>query len=232
MSLQQQETYNILVLGASGRTGTQIVKALASHPRSPSVHAFCRDPSKLVHEGEDGLFDSIVKGDAKSPADLRRAIETTNANLVIVAIGDGDSLKKTDTRTASARALVQVLLKSDFDDVNVLIVSSNGTAPSTIKIGLGMGKLITYHLRHILQDHKGQEDAFKPIAHRTFTIRPTALTDGKHSPAIVEFGDHQKAPTIHIDRSDVARYAAKKIFTSGAFNGTIVNITGSKKNKQ
>lgn len=226
----QQQTYSILVLGASGRTGTQISKHLATHPQKPNLHAFCRSPSKLQQQQD--IFHSIIKGDAKNTSDLHRAIQTTNAKIVVVAIGDGDNLSKTNTRTESARALVEVLLNPEFHDVNVLVVSSNGTAPSTIRIGMGMGKLITYHLRHILRDHKGQEDAFKPIAHRTFTIRPTALTDGKHNPTILEFGDNQKAPTIHIDRSDVGRYAADKIFTSGTFDGRVVNITAARKSRQ
>ena len=234
---QQQYINSILVIGASGRTGIQIMKHLASHPNRPRVHAFCRSPTKLAEAKKDRIFHSIIKGDATDPQDLERAIQSTHAQCVVVAVGNGDNLGKTDIRTTSALALAQVLQKPQFEHIKTLVVSSNGTAPSKIRIGMGMGKLIQYHLRHVLKDHQGQEAAFVPILGRTLIVRPTALTDGKHNPELVEFGDVERAPTIHIDRSDVAHYVAKQILghTSEGdpfSGGRVINLTAAKKSRK
>lgn len=106
---------------------------------------------------------------------------------------------------------------------------STGAGPTEIIVGLGVGKLIEHHLRHVLKDHDGQESAFldNGLADRTVIIHPTSLTDGKANGKIVEFGYKVKSPTIHIDRGDVAVYVVKEA-CSGSFREKAVNITGKK----
>uniref|UniRef100_A0A7S2EVM8 NAD(P)-binding domain-containing protein n=1 Tax=Trieres chinensis TaxID=1514140 RepID=A0A7S2EVM8_TRICV len=217
---------SVLVLGATGRTGLEIVRQLAHHKNKPAVHAFCRNPKKLSSH-DTTLCASVLSGDARSSEDLHRAVEETNADVVVVCVGNGDGTKKTDIRTASAQALVDVLKKSPYHHVRVVVVSSNGARKSRIIVGMGIGKLISYHLRYVLADHTGQEAAFETMNERTVVIRPTSLTDGKAKGKFVEFGDKEKPRTIKIDRSDVAAYAVEEICgktTSPA--GKVVNITG------
>ena len=224
--------HSILVIGATGRTGKEIMKELSKHPADPRVHAFCRNPDKL-NEGNNShrTYHSVIKGNARDPNDLSDTLTKTKANIVIVAVGNGDSVKKSDIRTVSAQALCLVLQENpEFDHVHVVVVSSTGAGGSKIKIGLGMGKFIEHHLRHVLHDHNGQEAAFEGIKDRTLIVRPTALTDEKPSSRIIEFGDKAKSPTIHTDRTDVARYLVATIYSqqNGLFGGESVNITGSR----
>jgi len=223
---QQHKPLSVLVIGASGRTGTLIMQQLSNNDNT-QVHAFCRDPTKFDDKSQT-FYHSIVKGNALNSHDLQNAIETTNANVVVVSIANGDSLKKTNLRTASAQALAQVLEKQNFQHVKVVVISSSGAGTSHIKVGFGVGKVVEHVLRHILADHDGQEAAMAPFHDRSLIVRPTGLTDGNRLKYIVEFGDNDKCPTMHIDRSNVAEYVSERI-VGGNNYGRIVNITGSKK---
>lgn len=217
---------SILIIGATGRTGLACLRQLAGHSAQPSIHVFCRDADKLADK-DKLLCDSVVQGNARNSRDLERGLSETGADTVIVSIGDGDNLSKCDIREESAKALVRVLNKAAFRKVRVLVVSSIGAGPSKIVVGMGIGSLLSFHLRHILNDHSGQEAAFASIAQRTTIVRPTALTDDTPTGKVVEFKDREKSPTIKTDRSDVAAWVSEQV-CGGNVGGRIVNITGVK----
>ena len=228
---------SILVIGASGRSGIEIIRSLLRHPSKPLVHAFCRDPKKmsLLANGIENYttFQSVIKGNARDPKDLIIALSQTHPNVVIVSIGNGDNVSKTDIRTASAMALVQVLTSHpEFSEVKVVVVSSTGAGASTIKVGMGFGKLIEFYLRHILKDHNGQESAFLCLKDRAIIVRATALTDNKPTGKTEIFDDTARNPSIHIDRSDLAAWIVKQVCDeppASTMWGRTVNITGLKK---
>lgn len=220
---------SILLIGATGRSGHEILHQLLTNPAKPQVHVFCRDPSKLAPEYQKRCA-SIFKGDARSSDDITRALAASNADLVIVAVGNGDNVGKSDIRTANAQAVATAMQQPGMEHVKAVVLSSTGAGPTKIIVGMGIGKLIEHHLRHVLKDHDGQESAFldNGLADRVVLVRPTSLTDGKANGKIIEFGDTDKSPTIHIDRGDVAVYIAKETCRSSFAGGRTVNITGKK----
>jgi hypothetical protein len=171
----------------------------------------------------------VYQGDARNAIDIERALASTDADIVIISIGNGDSVAKSDVRTVNARAVASAMKTPGMEHVRAVVISSTGAGTSSIKVGMGFGKLIEYHLRHVLKDHTGQESAFldNGLADRTVIVRATALTDGKANGKIEEFGDKEKSPTIHIDRGDVAMYIAKEA-CNGVPVGKVVNITSKK----
>mmetsp|Transcript_48641 Transcript_48641/g.146640 ORF Transcript_48641/g.146640 Transcript_48641/m.146640 type:complete len:229 (-) Transcript_48641:67-753(-) len=223
-------TLSILVIGASGRTGLELIYQLSEDPRKDKkVHAFCRSPSKIPIEYEKRC-DSIIQGNARIPDDIELAINDTNANIVIISIGNGGSVAKSDIRTVSARALATVMDKPEYSHVRAIIVSSIGAGASKMKIGMGMGTVLSYYARHVLKDHTGQETAFNPLRERTLIVRATGLTNNKAKGKIKHFGDKEKAPSICIDRVDLAKWVANEVdIMHGAVGGTVTNITGVKK---
>jgi putative NADH-flavin reductase len=100
---------NILVLGASGRTGRLVVEqALAA---GHTVTAFARDPSKLKLSGENL---NITNGDARDFDSLRAALKGSDA--VIDTIGGGE--RKLIATTMAA--LVAAMQKSGVRRVVVM----------------------------------------------------------------------------------------------------------------
>jgi putative NADH-flavin reductase len=223
---------SVLVIGATGRTGIECIKELSSHDSKPQVHAFCRNASKLEGSLKD-LCASIVEGDAKSEVDIERSLSMTKADVIIVSIGNGDNVGKSDIRTVSAQAVAKVMEKPEFQHVHAMIVSSAGAGTSRIIVGFGIGSLISYHLKNILKDHTGQEQTFLSVhdlQKRTCIVRATALVDNKATGKVVAYGDTDKAPSIETDRADLAAWITKQICRKyGSFGGKVVNLTGVKK---
>jgi len=225
MSNQQQQS--ILILGATGGTGLECIRQLAKHPSKPRIHAFCRSPSKLGNDQD--LCQSVIQGDARQVNDLQQALEQTAANVVIVSVGNGESVAKSDIRTASAEALATVLKLPQYKHVRTIVVSSTGAGTSRIIVGMGIGKLISFHLRHVLKDHTGQEAAFYPLRSRTTVVRATALTEDAPTGKLVQFGDTEKSPTIKTDRADLAAWIVQEVCGgTKPIGGRLVNVTGAK----
>ena len=234
-------TFNsVLIIGASGRTGGQVVDQLsqvAAH--RPNIFAFCRTPSKLDSKLR-AKCDGVLTGNALHSSDLERALIESKADLVITSVGNGDNLKKTTTRTDNAKALVDVMSRPQFQHVQVIVVSSDGAGPTSIKVGFGIGKLIEFHLRHVLKDHTDQENTFlsnkRPsVRNRVRVVRPTALVDGKSNGQIVTFADTEKSPTIETDRALLAKWIVSEIIAHPAgmkFGGSTFNVTCVKPSKQ
>jgi uncharacterized protein YbjT (DUF2867 family) len=227
---------SILVVGATGRTGLECIRHFANHQTNPAVHAFCRDADELNDRQlalcttiVQGLCTSIVQGDARSPKDLSRALAETNADVVVLSIGNSDSFKKSYIRTASAHAMVQVLKKPQFEHVHTVVVSSVGAGNSRIIAGGGVGKMISLRLRHVLADHTGQENAFKSLRNRTTVVRATNLTDYEATGKLVYFQDRDKSPTINTDRADLASWIVEEVCGgTKPVGGRVVNVTGSR----
>ena len=170
---------------------------------------------------------TITEGNARESKDIEAALRRSKATDVIVSVGNGDSVKKSDIREANAKALAAVMKKPEFSDVRVMLVSSNGAGESVIKVGMGIGSLISYHLRHVLSDHTQQENALQPFRQRLTVVRPTSLTDNAPTGRMEIFGDKVKPPTIKTDRADVANWVVREICENGhATMGRTVNITG------
>ena len=141
---------SVLIIGVTGKTGAACLRLLSQHKSNPSIQALVRNPSKLS-ASERAQFESITQGDARDLGDIERALSTSKATDVIVAVGNGDNVKKSDIRGANARALATILKKPAYRDVRVMVVSSSGAGDSIIKVGMGIGSLISFHLRHVLK---------------------------------------------------------------------------------
>jgi NAD(P)-dependent dehydrogenase (short-subunit alcohol dehydrogenase family) len=218
---------SILIIGATGLTGQECIQKLAEHPSRPAIHAFCRNASKLDDKTRE-LCQSIIQGNARNESDIRHALQETKADWVVVSIGNGSDVSKTDIRTASGHAIANVLQHdSAFAQTRTVVVSSTGAGTSRIIVGMGIGKLISFHLRHVLADHTGQEAAFKPLMKRSIVVRPTSLTTNTPTGKLVEFGDEVKGPSTQTDRADLAEWIAQAITTDK--EACTVNITGLKK---
>jgi NAD(P)-dependent dehydrogenase (short-subunit alcohol dehydrogenase family) len=228
---QQQQPQNvpksILIIGATGKTGLAVIDQLAQHPSQPSIHVMCRNRSKLSQTSQN-LCSSVVFGNARNAYDIERALADTQADWIVVSVGNGEHnlLAKNDIRTANAEAIVSVLRQSRYQHVRVLAVSSTGAGTSRIVVGLGLGRLFSYHLKHVLADHTGQEKTLMTqLSDRRVTIvRATSLTNDKPTGNLVYFGDNVKSPSIQTDRADLAAWIAEEICRSSQ-QGRVVNVT-------
>ena len=219
---EDEEQISVLVIGANGRTGKQVIKKFAKHDTKPKVYGFCRDPTKLPMEYKK-LCTMVYRGDACNADDIEYALNDSNVNVIVVTIGNGDSLHKTTVRTETAKCIVSVLQQPQYEHIKVLVVSSNGAGGSRIDVGMfGIGKVLEMALRNVLQDHDGQEVAFRSkLLDRTVIVRPTALVDNYPTGKVVQFGDLQKQPSMNTDRDDLADWIVEEVCGGGGGVGSI-----------
>jgi hypothetical protein len=155
------------------------------------VHAFCRDGNKL-DDKDKALCTSTGQGDAFRPKDLEHALAQTRADVVVICIASGDSVNKSYNRA----------------------VSSAGAGYSRIIVGGGLRKLISLHLRHVLADHTGQENAIRSLRNRTTIVRAPYLTENEATGKLVYFQDREKSPTNKTDRADFTAWIAEEVFVA------------------
>lgn len=202
---------NILLFGATGRTGVQILRAKARHSESAdiSLHAFVRDESKLS-KADRATCTSIQNGDACNVDDVSHAIEETNCNTIIVAIGSVHMSKQAnDVREKSAHAITDAIADRQ-GEIRVMLLSAVGAGDSTIKMGFGIGALIYFYLRHAMADQTKQEGVFKKAyaegnQKNLLILRPPELIDEKACGRVVTM-EHDNMKNFKIDRQDLAEW--------------------------
>ena len=165
---------SVLIVGASGQTGSELIEQFSNHPSEPSyVHAFDIKSSEKQYER---LCTSIVEGDARNPNDLEYALDKTRARVVIVCIGNGGDNSRlssvSDLRSATAAALAVVLQQPDFKHVRVILMSRCAVRRLSFN---------GFRKSNELEDHVRQEKTFLApfydLQSRTMVVRPTFSTD-------------------------------------------------------
>ena len=120
MTVQPDGTPTLAVLGATGRTGRQVVAyALADGIR---VRALARDPDTLADLVAPGL--TIVAGDAQDHASVARLVE--GADAVISALGGGTTADPGTTRSDGVRHVAAALAAAGRPEGRLLFVAGGG----------------------------------------------------------------------------------------------------------
>lgn len=219
---------SILLIGASGLAGHEIVNHLIEHDSKPRVHLFCEKSASQLHHRHQEACASIYHGDSSRATDVLAALQETGATIVILSIDNRD--KKSDLCAEKISwACVSAMKMPGMDHIRAIVLSSAGAGTSRIKTRLGYGRIMERRRRSSIKDHSAQESAFRVngLDDRTVIIRTTDLTNGNASGEIVEYGDKEKAPSFSVDRADVAQYVCKHVCnTNDNLHGKIVNITG------
>lgn len=205
------EKPNILLFGATGRTGIQILRAKARHAQGAdiSLHAFVRDASKLS-ETDRAACTSVQRGDACVADDVSRAIDDTGCNVIMVTIGSPHLSKAAnDVRERTAHAITEAVGDRQ-GEIRVMLLSAVGAGESTIKMGFGLGMLVHFYLRHAMKDQTEQEGVFKKAyaednRKNLLIIRPPELVDDKPTGDVVTM-EHDNMKKFKIDRQDLAEW--------------------------
>jgi len=154
---------NILVLGAAGKTGRQVVaRALAA---GQTVTAFVRDPEKL--ERADAL---VAVGDARSVDDLRNALRGQDG--VISTLGSMNAGQKLIER--STEALLEAMAGAGVK--RVVMLSSFAASPTYR--ARGVMKLAAVAMKGAVADKTAGEALLRRSAADWTIVYATRLNDG------------------------------------------------------
>ena len=152
---------NIIVFGPTGGTGRAVIAKLLADGHT--VTAFARDPSKL--SASPGL--TVVKGDAMSPADVKRAIPGHDA--VIISLGNPQlpiAISLGARRTTPAdicemgtRNIVGAL--GPGSPVRIIAVTAFGVGDTRDKMSVTFKIVYKLLMRELMVDKEHQEAVLK-----------------------------------------------------------------------
>lgn len=181
----------VLVLGASGKTGTEVVRQglAAGH----EITAFVRSPTRLT--ATDPRL--VVKaGDARKAADLREALEGQEAVLSTL----GSNRASDALISTSMAALLEAAVQTGVRRVAMLSVARNYKPTLMIR-------LLARIMKGVVADRWTGEDALKQSGLDWTIVYAAKLTDGPRTGRIRVVGpDETVTLRSRITRADVAEF--------------------------
>lgn len=207
----------ILVLGAGGGTGEELVKQAES--RGHQVTA-------LVHHSEAfdaGTAVQVVEGDVLDPATLEKAVPGQDA--VLDALGGHTPWKQTSMEENAARNVVAAMNRHGVK--RLLVVSAIGVGETKDLVPSWYEKLVMPTLlRGAMQDKERME----PIVERSdlewTLIRPGHLVNGERTGNIRTFKPGHGETAHKVTRADVASFLLDAL-EQGTYLREAVNIASN-----
>lgn len=195
---------NVLVFGASGGTGRELVKqALA---QGHSVTAFVRDPTKFEINHANL---KVVQGDVADYESVERAVQ--NQDAAICALGSSTPLKRDPTLIDGVRHIIEAM--EHAGEQRFIYLSFLGVRDGRNQLSF-LGKYIIAPLvrRNVVADHEVKERLIKQSRLNWIIVRPPRLTNGQRTGAYrsgERIGANSIIPTI--SRADVADFMLKQL---------------------
>jgi putative NADH-flavin reductase len=193
----------VLVLGASGATGREVVRqALA---QELSVTAFVRDPSRLKI---DGTTVRVVQGNVSDYASVASAVEGQDA--IISTLGVGRPLHSDPIVIEGVR---HVLRAMEHHGVSRLVyLSFIGVRDSRAAAGPVIRYIARFPLRHEIADHEAKEAAIQSSRCEWTIVRAPKLSNGPPTGRYRE-GEDIVARSLFpvLSRADVADFLLRQL---------------------
>ena len=208
----------VLVAGATGRTGKEVVKQLQAG--NYRVRALVRDEAAARAQLGEGI--EYVKGDMRDAATLKRVAD--GAKFVVSAVGSNSRKDPTNTPElvdyGGVKNLVDVSKAAGVQQF-VLMSSMGVTQPD---------HMLNKMLNNVLQWKLKGEDYLRASGVPYTIVRPCGLTEspGGAQAIVAEQGDKPmdpKAPPLMIPRADVATVMVRALGHPAAVGKTL-EITG------
>jgi putative NADH-flavin reductase len=194
---------NLVVFGASGGTGQEIIKQALE--QGDEVTAFVRDPKKL--QIKDSRLH-IIEGDAlKDQPAIAMAIAGKDA--IICALGVANSLKSAGVIAGGLAAIVPAAKKHDVR--RLILISAFGVGDSSRSAPLVPRLMYRLLLGDIYRDKKAGEEIVKASGLDWTIIHPVMLTDGPRT-GTYRSGERLELHGIpKVSRADVAHFVLAQL---------------------
>ena len=192
---------NIVVFGATGKTGLEIVKQALEGGHE--VTAFVRDPARLAIEN---INLNVITGDVFDPASVAQAIKGQDA--AVCALGAGSDLKKTTVRTIGTINIISGMQQNNVK--RLLVITAMGVGESWDTLSMFNKFFFATLLKSSRVDHEAQETVVKTSGLDWTIIRPSGLIDASRT-GVYDFGEDIPAKTSKIARADVADLILKEL---------------------
>jgi len=206
------EVKNILVFGATGRTGIKMVAQ--GLEQGHHITAFVRNPAKLQLNDKNLSF---ITGNVLDSTDVENSIKGQDIVIVMLANKTSEAIKQSNTIISEATKNIISGMKN-HNVKRLLFVSSFGLNK---KIFLPEKLFIKIVLKNIFADIPKQEDLIKQSGLDWTIVRPARLVDE------IKTGKYKVGQDIRIglfskiSRDDVADFLVKNLQNETLIGKTI-----------
>lgn len=210
---QGVESVNVLVFGASGATGREVVKRALD--RGHAVSAFVRDPDKLQIKHAKL---ATMAGDVTEHASVERAVRGVDA--VASALGSGNSLGSHPALIDGIQNIVRAMEQAGVR--RFVYLSMLGVDGSGRQLGL-VDKYVVLPLllRNVTHDHAEKEAIIERSALDWVIVRPPRLTNGPYTGKYRSGeGVSERTLLASISRADVADFMVRQLTDDRYVHGT------------
>lgn len=195
-------TMRILVFGASGQAGNELVRQAIEHGHS--VSAFVRTPHKLKF----GSSVSIIQGDVADEAAVKAAVPGHDA--VVSALGVATPLKHDAAVITGVQHIVRVM--EDHDVRRLIYLSFIGVRESRSAVGFVLRYIAPIPLRHEIADHETKEAVIRSSNLDWTIVRAPKLTNG---PRTEKYRSGENITTVMpvplMSRADVSHFVIREL---------------------
>jgi putative NADH-flavin reductase len=204
----------VLVLGASGKTGTLVVeRALAN---GHQVTVLVRDSTKLTGNGYH-----VITGDATVPGGVLRAVEGTDA--VIDTIGGSTPYKDTTLERKAAQNTIEAMQAKQIRRLIVVSMMGIGTSSEQAPFWYEHLLMPTF-LRGSTKDKEAMEQEVNTSNLDFVIARPPILKDDPPTGSVKVLEGEAKGHQI--TRGDLANFLVDQL-ESNQYLGQAVTIVNS-----
>ena len=190
----------LLVLGATGRTGSELVGF--ARERNDSVRVLVRDPAKL---GPVASGLEVVVGNVTESSTLARALPDVDAVLVVL----GADKSTPDLASRAARSLVPAL--QDHDVKRVVVLSSFGVS-ATLRMASRPQRLAYRSvLRRLFADQAEADGIWVSSGLHWTLVYAMRLTNGPHTAEFAAVETCKAKGFLGISRADVAGFMLDQV---------------------
>lgn len=193
----------ILIFGASGKTGHELVKQASA--QGHQVTAFVRNPSKLkvTHSAL-----KVIQGDVTNYQKVEEAVKGHDA--VFSALGAASPFKYDHAVVNGAENIIKAMETNNVQ--RFIYMSFVGVKESRNAAGFVIKYIAPKLLSTEIKGHQARENKIKQSQLNWTIVRPPTLTNGKHK-AQFRSGENisSKGFTVTISRADVADFMLRQL---------------------
>jgi putative NADH-flavin reductase len=198
---------NILIFGASGATGIELVNQALS--RGHFVTAFVRNPAK-IQQSHERL--KIVQGDVTDYASVERAVAGQEA--VFCALGASTPRKRDAALIDGIRNIIQAMENNNVP--RFIYLSFLGVSEGRKGLGFFVNYIVVPLLHNVVADHEVKEAIVKQSRLDWTIARPPRLTNGPRTGKYRSGEDIKPQSLIlTISRADLADFMLEQLSGTG-----------------
>ncbi len=196
----------VLVIGAGGKSGTELVKRALAHGHE--VTAFVHDATQYTQTGVRLIGGDVLDADAIDAA-------VAHQDAVLDALGGKTPYKETTLETNAARNVIQSMERHGVK--RLIVISVMGAGDSVENAGFFYEHLLMpTFLRGAMKDKAGMETAVSSSSLAWTLVRPPVLSDDAATGhvKVVSTDVQPTHETAHkITRADLAEFVIEQLDT-------------------